>query len=176
MVQIILLAVAFYAIKVSSKHVLVSFLYKFVNLQFILTVKILTIPFIGLSMIVLYCDPKNPYHLGQTCYDGIHIAYCALSIFIIVFLIIQNFVNTFYFYTKSPLYFYFLAQPNNYYSGVKFLIKILLPLYFLIDPFVKYSDVYSFAILGAFAAYLFFLRLFSTCNYNKQHFYFVLNL
>ncbi len=102
--------------------------------MYIITIKILTIPLFGLSLVVLYCDSNNPYHSGQTCYDSDHILFCLLAGIFMVLNFTQNMIFSFIYYNKSPLYSHYLAQPNSYYSAVKLLLKILLPLYYLIDP------------------------------------------
>jgi hypothetical protein len=64
-----------------------------------------------------------------------------------------------------------MGVQNRYYVLSKTILKILMPLYFAVDPHLSLSIVYMFIIAGFWAIYIFWHRLFSIHSYNQKHFY-----
>lgn len=138
---------------------------------------ILTVPFFGLSLNVLYCDTSsNRYTLGQECYSGAHIGYCLLAGFVIASLFIQGGINWYIYYNKNPFATDFLAKYDNNAVLGKFFIKIIPIIYVTIDFNLQYVDVFAFGIAGCLCGYIFFFRIFAFHDYNEKNFYFVLFL
>jgi hypothetical protein len=81
------------------------------NMMFLIFNTVLTIPFLGFSVNVLYCNQKtNPYNQGQSCYQGVHIGYCFLAAFVVLAQIFQMLINVFVYYNKNPFAADFLAK------------------------------------------------------------------
>lgn len=147
------------------------------NVMFIVLNTVLTIPFFGLSINVLYCDPvSNRYTLGQNCYESAHIGYCFLAAFIIFMLVIAWGINWYIYYNKNPFSTDFLGKYENNAVLGKFLIKIIPIIYLSVDLNFNYSDVFVFGITACLGGYIFFFRLFSYHDYNERNFYIVLFL
>ena len=148
-----------------------------VNIMFIIFNSVLTIPFFGLSLNELYCDSvQNRYTLGLSCYEGTQLAYCFLSAFIILMLVIGCGINWYIYYNKNPFGTDFLAKYENNAVLGKFLIKIIPIVYLAIDFELNYSEVFVFGITACLGGYIFFFRLFSYHDYNERNFYIVLFL
>jgi len=133
LVQIALIILSLFAVNKSYEGEVFKYLRKIVNFQFLMTVRVLTGPFLGLTINVLYCNQNNPYHVGQVCYDATHIAICALSAIVTIIVLSQNIYFTLIYYFKNPLSTSYLGEHNRYYILTKTLIKILMPVYFAID-------------------------------------------
>jgi hypothetical protein len=147
------------------------------NLMFLVFNSILTIPFFGISLNVLYCDAStNKYSLGQACYEGSHIAYCLIATVIIASLLIQWGINWYVYYNKNPFGTDFLCKYDNNAVLGKFLIKILPIVYMSIDSKMLLVNVFIFGLAGCLCGYIFFFRLFSFHDYNERNFYVLLFL
>lgn len=81
------------------------------NMMFLIFNTVLTIPFLGFSVNVLYCNKStNPYNQGQSCYQGVHIGYCFLAAFVVLAQIFQMLIHVFIYYNKNPFAADFLAK------------------------------------------------------------------
>lgn len=135
--------------------------------MFIIFNTVLTVPFFGMALNVLYCDPiSNRYTSGEECYRGAHIGYCFLAAFIILMLVIGWGISWYIYYNKNPFGTDFLAKYENNAVLGKFLIKIIPIIYMSVDNNFNYSDVFIFGITAILGGYIFFFRLFSFHDYN----------
>jgi hypothetical protein len=75
------------------------------------------------------------------------------------------------YYIRNPLDNSYMGVQNRYEVLSKSILKILMPLYFAVDPSLSLSIVYMYTATGLLAAYIFWHRLFSIHSYNQSHFY-----
>jgi hypothetical protein len=169
--QLLVLAVSAYATLRGKTGEFFKYLKKIVNYQFLLTAKTLSGPLIGFVINVLYCDPGNAYHLGEVCYDTQHLIFCVAAAVIGLVVLLEVLVFSLIYFIKNPLNPSYMGVQNRYYMLSKSIVKILMPLYFAIDPSLSLSIVYMFSITGVLGIYLFWHRLFSVHSYNQKHFY-----
>ena len=109
---------------------------KVTNVQIILMNTVLTGPIFGVVATTLYCDNAADYHLGEVCYTVSEIPYYIMAVVVGVSLILQGFMYSLLYYNKNPFNRSCLGTPTNFSYLGKFWIKVLPPLYFLIDPAV----------------------------------------
>jgi hypothetical protein len=137
------------------------------NAMFLVLNSILTVPFFGISLNVLYCNAKsNKYTMDQACYQGSHIAYCLIASLVIVGLLIEQGINWYIYYNKNPFGRDFLSKYDNNAVLGKFLLKILPIVYMSIDNKLSMINVYTIALAAVICGYIFFFRLFSFHDYN----------
>lgn len=139
---------------------------------FLITVKVLSGPLIGLFVNVIYCDNIGPYHQGEVCYSPTHILYCCLSG--IVFIIVLGHIVLFatLYSIRNPFSGSFLAEPNRYHVYSKSVIKLVGPLYFALKSYLGLQFIYQVLAPILWGAFIFFHRLFSVHTYKQSHFYF----
>ena len=148
-----------------------NYLRNTVNIIFIVTAKILSGPFIGLSINVLYCDSKVPYHQGRQCYSFEHIIFCILAAIILIEMIITLAIYSLFYFTKNPFDGGCLGYPNRNYMVSKGLLKIVFPVFFALNSSLNLSFLFIVAAPALWGAYLFFHRINSLHSYNHRHFY-----
>lgn len=144
---------------------------KIVNYQFLFTTKALSGPLLALVVNVVYCDPKSTYHKGQTCYDAPYVIICALAGAVGLVVLLEVLLLALIYYIRNPLDSSYMGVQNMHYVLSKTIVKIMMPLYFAVDPSLSLYIVYMYAATGLFAAYIFWHRLFSIHSYNQHHFY-----
>ena len=144
---------------------------KIVNFQFLISVKVLSGPMLGLAVNVLYCIPKSPYHLNQTCYDTTHLIFCVLSAVILLIVIVEVAFFSLIYYIKNPLTTSYLGQQNRYFMISKTILKLIMPVYFAVDYSLSLSLVFMFLVAGLYGVYLFWHRFLSVHTYEQKHFY-----
>ena len=137
------------------------------NVMFLVLNSILTIPFFGISLNVLYCNSEtNKYTLNQACYQGSHIAYCLIATLVILALLLEWGINWYIYYNKNPFGTDYLSKYDNNAVLGKFLLKILPIVYMSIDKDMSLVNVFIFGLAGCMCGYIFFFRLFSFHDYN----------
>lgn len=174
LIEIILIAYIIKDVNTNKKIVQLNKVYGIVNIMFILINTILTIPFLGISINVLYCNSQsNWYTLNETCYDGVHLGYCFLAVFVLILLLAQSAIYCYIYFNKNPFNSDFLARNDNNFVIGKFIIKMLPIVYLAIDSQMSLINVFSFGLVAIHCAYLFFFRMFSFHDYNEVNFYYV---
>ena len=139
--------------------------------MFLLQVKVLSGPFIGLFVNIIYCDSFTPYHIGNICYEPSHIMYCFVAVGLALAVIVQNGVYIFFYFDKNPLSESSLGFPNRNYMISKSALKLALPIYFAINGKLKLEFLYISLIPGVWGAYLFYHRFFSLHSFKQTFFY-----
>ena len=174
LIELILIMLIIQNVQKHKQIAQVNKIYSIVNIMFILVNTILTIPFLGISINVIYCNSEsNLYILGSKCYDEVHIAYCFLAAFVLIVLMAQSAIYCYIYFNKNPFNCDFLARNDNNFVVGKFVIKILPIIYLAIDSKMSLINVFSFGLVAVHCAYLFFFRMFSFHDYNEINFYFV---
>lgn len=160
-----------FTIITKKKSGFLKYLRKMVNFDFMLSVKCLSGPLIGLSINVLYCNSNNPYHSGQECYTPTYIAYCPLAIILFFMAMHISIAFSVFYIIKNPFSGSCLSYPNRYYMLTKTLFKIIFPIYFAVKATLGLEFIYIFLVPGLWGFYIFFHRLFSMHSFKHQHFY-----
>lgn len=172
MLEVVVLIISVVVVMSRVRGELWKSLHKVVAIQFVLINTIFTIPIFNVSIITLYCDASGDYYPSDyVCYNLNHIVLCALAGICLLVIVVVTLLNWLIFYDKDPTSRSFLAVPSNLSRLGKMLVKILPPIYFVIDVGKNYQNVYIFIQLALVVAYIFFLRMFSVHNYNQIHFY-----
>lgn len=172
MLEIVLMAVSVVVIISRIKGELWKTLHKIVAINFVLLNSILTVPIFNVSIITLYCDAEGDYYPSDyTCYDLNHIILCVLAVICMIVVITGTLFNWLLFYDRDPTSRSFLGVSSSLYKLGKVLLKIIPPVYFVIDSSQNYQNVYIFVALALVVAYIFFFRMFSIHNSNQSHFY-----
>ena len=143
-----------------------------VNIIFILLAKALSGPFIGLSISVLYCDEKSPYHQGAQCYNPSHIMNCILAVILLLSMILSLVIYSLFYFTKNPLEGGCLGHPNRNYMLSKGLLKLLFPIFFALNASLNLSFLFLIFAPALWGTYIFFHRINSLHSFNHRHFYF----
>lgn len=170
-VQVLLTAVSAFAVLKQKSGEIFKYLKKLVNYLFLFTAKAASGPVLALCLNVLYCNPSNNYHVGQTCYDTQYVMVSIAAALSGLIVLIEVFLFALIYYSKSPLTSSYMGLSNRYNDLSKTLIKILMPLYYTVDPTLSLSIVYMFSVTGLLGFYLFWHRLFSVHSYKQRHFY-----
>ena len=144
---------------------------KIVNWQYLLTVRVLSGPILAFCVNQLYCTQSTPFHFDIKCYSPIHITFCVISGILLFILLFEIVCYVSFYYIKNPLSCSYLGQQNQYYMISKSVIKLLLPVYFLVDLELAYSMVYTWALVGVWGIYIFWHRLMSIHTHKQSHFY-----
>ncbi len=79
-----------------------KYLKKIVNMQYIFTVKVLSGPFFGLTVNVLYCKVGSVYHIGQTCYQSTHLVICLLMGAVFIILLAEIVIFSTFYLIRNP--------------------------------------------------------------------------
>ena len=169
--QIILVCISCYSILNKSTGGLAKYMKKIVNFQLIFNVKVASGPILALTVNVFYCQQNSPYKVEETCYQPIHIVYCALSAVIVLLVLVQILIFGTFYFIKNPLTTSYMGDYSRYYTLSKALIKIILPVYFAVDYTLSLSIVYVFMVAALFGGYIVWHRLFSVHSYQQEHFY-----
>lgn len=106
---------------------------KISNFQIIVMNTVLTGPLFNAVAVTMYCHNDSPYHFGEVCYTPVHIVYCVLAGIVGIVLVIEGGLFGFLYFIKNPFSRGCLSTPTNIYYIVKFWLKTLPSLYFLID-------------------------------------------
>ena len=117
----------------------VTYSVKFLSLYAVLLQTILTIPFAEVFFAAFYCQNDDNIHGGTTCYSGIYFLYLAIGIIgFILFIGLQILYSLLYadINPASPIPF---ASPQSRVGLLKLLLKLALPLYFILDYQVQIS-------------------------------------
>jgi hypothetical protein len=89
-----------------------------------------------------------------------------------IFTLVEALIFNLAYYTKNPLSKSCLAMPGGYGGAAKILLKILPPIYYVVDINSQYTNVYMFSLVVVLLGYLFFFRLFARHNFVDRFFYF----
>lgn len=160
--------------KEKQKSEFANFIHTFATFQIILLNTVLTIPIFNVSAITLYCQEGSPYHETTQCYDLVHIIMCVFASFNLLVLILESLLYWFIFYLRNPFSKSYYALSNNLNKLGKLLIKILPPLYFVVDVGGDFQNIYVFLFLFLTIAYIAFFRIMSIHNFHQNFFYFEL--
>lgn len=106
------------------------------------------------------------------CYTPSSIGYYVLAVLVGVWTILECLMYNLTYYTKNPLSKCCVAMPGDYGGVAKILLKVLPPLYFLIDINSQYQSVYIFALVVVLFGYIFFFRIFSRHHFSERFYYF----
>lgn len=166
-----LTAISAYAVLKQKSGEIFKYLKKLVNYLFLFTAKAASGPVIALCLNVLYCNPASNYHIGQTCYDTPYVMVSLAAALAGLTMMVEVLLFALIYYSKSPLTPSYMGLPNRYYVLSKTIIKLLMPLYYTVDPTLSLSIVYMFSVTGILGVYIFWHRLFSIHSYNQRHFY-----
>lgn len=140
-------------------------------IEIILFNTILTIPIANVSMITLYCHNSSMYHLTRKCYDPAHIVLCVLSAINLLVIVLSTLLYWFIFYVRNPFSKSYYALFNNLYKLGKFLLKILPPLYFVIDIEHDFQSIYTIIFVILVVVYIGFFRISCIHNFYENYFY-----
>ena len=133
--------------------------------------KVLSGPFIGLSINVLYCDSVTPYHLGEECYSSRHIPFCIIAAIVLIVMVFVVLVYALFYYSKNPFEGGCLGYPNRNYVISKGILKITFPLYFALNASLKLEFLFIVFAPALFGTFIFFHRINSLHSYKHKHFY-----
>jgi len=156
----------------ADKKELYKVIRKIGNLLLYLLAKVLSGPFLGLSVTTILCDSNNVYHTGSVCYSTEHILYCSLAALLILMVIYSILGISFVFYSRNPFEGSCLGHPNRNYMITKSIFKILFPIFFALNGSLNLDFLYIFASPTLWGAYIVFHRLNSYHTFNHKHFYF----
>lgn len=129
-------------------------------------------PLFALLVRIIYCTPSNSKHSNIVCYDVQGSSYTVIAGIFCIFLIIQMLVFSLIYFIKNPFNSSYMGFPNRYYIISKSVLKMMLPIYFMVDTSLSIISVYKFIIVGLLGFYIFWHRLFSIHSYNQKHFYY----
>ena len=110
---------------------------KIVTILYLILVKVLSGPLLGLAISVLYCSESSPYLQGQQCYSPMHIVGCILAALLIILVGFALLTYALLFYSRNPFEDSSLRQPNRNYALSKSLLKLLFPTFFVINATLK---------------------------------------
>lgn len=151
-----------------------TILHKVATFQIVLLNTIFIVPIFNVSVITLYCDKASIYHSNrsQGCYDTTHIVLCILSAVNVLILIVESLFYGFIFYIRNPFSKSYYSLPANLHRLAKLLLKLLPPLYFVVDIGNKFQNIYVIIFMILALAYVAFFRINSTHSFNHNYFYF----
>jgi hypothetical protein len=129
-------------------------------------------PFFAVLVRIIYCTSSNSKHTNVVCYDLQGSINTALSGFLCILLVIEMLIFSLIYYIKNPFNSSFMGVPNRYYMISKSILKMMLPIYFMVDTTLSIIAVYKFLLVGLLGIYIFWHRLLSIHTYNQIHFYF----
>lgn len=87
-------------------------------------------------------------------------------------LLVSGLLYWFIFYTRNPFSHGYYALSNNLFRLGKLAIKILMPLYFVVDQKQTLQNVYVIIQMVLILAYIVFFRINSIHNSYENYFYF----
>lgn len=100
-----------------------------------------------------------------------HLVLCFLCVLNLLLVAVEIFLYVFLYYIKNPLNTSYMAQPNQYYLISKSALKLVLPIFFLVDYTLSLEMVYKWVLATLLGGYIFWHRLFSIHSYCQRHFY-----
>jgi hypothetical protein len=156
----------------NKKGEIFKYFRKIVNYQFIITNKMLFGPLFALLVRIIYCTPSNSVNTNIVCYDTQGSIHTVISGIFCILLIIQMLIFSLIYFTKNPFNSSYMGFPNRYYIISKSLLKMMLPVYFMVDTTLSIISVYKFILVGLLGFYIFWHRLLSIHSYSQKHFYY----
>lgn len=171
-IQFIFIAASSYGVLKNKKGEMFKYFRKIANYQFIITNKMLFGPFFALLVRITYCTSTNSKITNIVCYDLQGSIETVISGFFCLLLIIQMLIFSMIYFIKNPFNSSYMGVPNRYYMISKSVIKMVLPVYFMVDTSLEVITVYKFILTGLLGFYIFWHRLLSIHSYNQKHFYF----
>ena len=171
-VQYGLIAISSYGVLMNKKGEIFKYFRKIVNYQFIITNKMLFGPLFALLVRIIYCTPSNSVNKNIVCYDVQGSIHTAISGIFCSILIIQMLIFSLIYFIKNPFNSSYMGVPNRYFIISKSILKMMLPVYFMVDTTLSIISVYKFILVGLLGFYIFWHRLLSIHSYNQKHFYY----
>ena len=95
-----------------------------------------------------------------------------MAVICLLVVIIEGVFKFILFYDKNPVSTSPLGVNNNLYQLGRLVLKLVPPIYFIIDVDRTYQNIYIIVQAALVLAYLFFFRMFSIHHYNQNSFYF----
>lgn len=126
------------------------------------------LPIFNISIIALYCNKSSIYYQnsGEECYNVPHIIFLIFCVLNILVILIESFIYWYLFYLRNPFSKSYYAVASNLFRLGKQLIKLVSPLYFLIDFKYGYINVFIFLMTGLLFGFIFFLRINTIHSFN----------
>ena len=171
-VQFGLIVISSLGVLMNKKGEIFKYFRKIVNYQFMITNQMLFGPLFALLVRIIYCTPSNSADIEIVCYDVQGSIQAAISGVLCLFLIIQMLVFSLIYFIKNPFNSSYMGVPNRYYMISKSFLKMILPIYFMVDTSLSIISVYKFILVGLLGFYIFWHRLLSVHSYNQKHFYY----
>ena len=134
--------VIYYRIKYNNKKsTLINYALKIFGLYALLLNTVLTIPFFQIFLATIYCDPADEIHVDMVCYSGIYFLHLIVACIGILLLVAFTLLFTLLYIDLNPNSSIPFAASQSKLSIVKLAIKIMLPLYIVLDFKVAYSII-----------------------------------
>ena len=131
---LIALYVIYYRIKYNNKKsTLISYALKIFGLYALLLNTVLTIPFFQIFLATIYCDSADQIHIDMVCYSGIYFLHLIVACIGILLLVAFTLLFTLLYIDLNPNSSIPFAASQSKLSIVKLAIKIMLPLYIVLD-------------------------------------------
>ena len=140
---------------------------KIISFYALLLQTFLSIVFINIFMVFVYCDSKSHYSYGVECYSGVFLlhnifGFLGLTLYIVLHLYIMTFYIDLKPNSDAPF-----AQPQSSYEYYRFFLKLIIILYITVDNTGSYSSVYL-VIMNVANGFLLFIRIVNCPHYNRD--------
>ena len=168
---IILIVIIFCSIKqdkgLVKNSALVTYSMKILNFFAIAITTIFTLPFYNIFFSVIVCYNDSPISKNFQCYEGTYYIHFTVALIGLFLLVVFSVIFTMLYIDLNPCSQLPFAGPQSYLNQFRLIIKIVIPLWFIIDYKGKYHLFFCYLILVAYFLQL-FIRIRSTEMYNKQ--------
>jgi hypothetical protein len=153
----------------TKKQGIYLYLTRLVDILFIIQVKVLSGPMLGLIVNTILCDPNGSS--GLVCYSVAHIICCVIAVNLFISIVFQILTFSLLYYSKNPFHDSYNGVPTRNYMLTKGLFKLLFPIYFALSSTLNLDFLYIVAAPAMWGLYIFFHRLNSLHSFSHCHFY-----
>lgn len=132
LVMVVIILFLFIRHKKKSAGV-VLILFKILGLYCLLMTTVLTLPFFNIFIVAFRCNQSLSIFQDISCYQGFHFMHLVISGFGLFFWGLISMVLLMFFHETNPISKLPFSSPLSQVFFLKLIIKMLLPLYYLID-------------------------------------------
>ena len=116
---------------------IVLILFKIIGLYCLLMTTVLNLPFFNIFIVAFKCDQKLSIFEDISCYQGFHYLHLVVSGFGLFFWGLISMMLLMFFHETNPMSKLPFSSPPSQIFYLKLIIKMVLPLYYLIDLNVR---------------------------------------